>query len=100
MTDSIVKLEFDDDLASIRHRFGWLGRGRVVLVVPWDMRFLSSGLDFNLLRREAERRQLEIAIVSADPERRGLARGCGFPAVASVEHAKAARVCPAYPGGV
>ncbi len=100
MTDSIVKLEFDDDLASIRHRFGWLGRGRVVLVVPWDMRFLSSGLDFNLLRREAERRQLEIAIVSADPERRGLARGCGFPAFATVENAKAARVWRVYPGGV
>jgi hypothetical protein len=55
------------------------------------MRFLSRGLDFDLLRREAERRQLEVAIVSTDPERRLLARGCGFPAFARVEEAREAK---------
>jgi hypothetical protein len=91
-TYSVVELQPQDDLASIRHRLGWLTRGRVVLVVPWGMRFLSSGLDFDLLRREAERQQLEIAIVSADPERRMLARGCGFPSFATVEGAKEGKV--------
>jgi len=85
---SLVKLQLQDDLASIRHRFGWLGGGRVALVLPWDMDFLSRELDFDLLRREAERRQLEVAVVSADPARRALARGCGFPAFASVTGAQ------------
>jgi len=55
------------------------------------MRFLSQGLDFDLLRREAERHRLEVAIVSPDPERRLLARGCGFPAFARIEEAQGAR---------
>jgi len=49
-------------------------------------------LDFGLVRREAERRQLEVAIISADPERRWLARGCGFPAFNSVEEAQKTEV--------
>jgi hypothetical protein len=60
------------------------------------MRFLSYELDFGLLRREAERRQLEVAIVSADPERRVLARGCGFPAFATVGGARGAKVWRAH----
>ena len=82
---TVVELPTQDDLASVLHRLDWVDRGRVALVLPWDLRFLSSELDFDLLRREAERRQLEIAIVSADPDRRTLARGCGFPAFASIK---------------
>lgn len=63
-----------------------------MLVLPWDMDFLSQGLDFDLLRREAGRYQLEIAIVAADPELRVLARGYGFPAFATVASAQEARV--------
>ena len=89
---SIVELQPQDDFASVRHRLSWLDRGRVVLVLPWDIQFLSRALDFDVLRREADRWQLEIAIVSADPERRHLARGCGFPAFASVEEAQRTEV--------
>ena len=91
-TCSVVELQPQDDFASVQHRLGWLGRGRVALVLPWDMRFLSCELDFGLVWREAERWQLEIAIVSADPERRQLARGCGFPAFTSVEEAQKTEV--------
>ncbi len=91
-TCTVVELQPQDDLASVRHRLSWLGGGRVVLVLPWDIHFLSHGLDFGLLRREAERRQLEIAIVSADPDRRRVARGSGFPAFASVEEAQESTV--------
>jgi len=91
-TCSVVELRSRDDFASVRHWFGWLESGRVALVLPWDMRFLSRRLDFDLVRREAERRQLEVAIVSADPERRALARGCGFPAFSGVEEAQKAAV--------
>jgi len=61
------------------------------------MRFLSSGLDFDLVRREAGRCQLEVAVVSADPERRQLARGCGFPAFSSVEEAQGTEVWRSRP---
>ncbi len=91
-TCSVVELKPQDDLASVRHRLSCLGRGRVALVIPWDMRFLSRDLDFDLLRREAERYQLEVAIVSADPVRRWLARGCGFPAFASLKRTQETEV--------
>ena len=96
-TYSVVELQPRDDASSVRHRLGWLGGGRVALVLPRDMRFLSCALDFDLLRREAERRQLEVAIVSADPERRRLARGCGFPAFTSFDEARATEVWRSRP---
>jgi hypothetical protein len=89
---SVVELQPQDDFSSIRHQLGWLDRGRVALVLPWDIRFLSNELDFGMLRREAERHQLEITIISADPDRRTLARRCGFPAFARVEDAQSAEV--------
>lgn len=62
----------------------------MALVLPGDMRFLSRGLDFDLLRREVERQRLEVAIVSTDPVRQQLARSHGFPAFASVREAQEA----------
>jgi len=94
---SIVELQPQDDFASVRHRLSWLERGRVALVLPWDIHFLSRALDFDILRREADRSQLEVAVVSADPERRNLARGCGFPAFASVEEAQRTEVWRSRP---
>ncbi|MFO7743238.1 MAG: hypothetical protein R6X31_13095 [Anaerolineae bacterium] len=87
---AVVPLERQDDRASLRYRLDAVSDGRVALLLPWDIPFLSRELDFDLLRREARRRHLEVAIVSPDPERRALARGCGFPAFPSVEEACAA----------
>ena len=89
---SVLELQLQDDLASIRRRLSLLDRGRVALVLPWDIRFLSRALDFDLLRREAKQWQLEIAIVSADPERRSVARGSGVPAFTSVDDARRTEV--------
>jgi hypothetical protein len=88
---TVIELQTQDDLASIRRRLDQVADGRVALVIPWDMQFLSRKLDLDLLRREAERRQFEIAIVSADFERRGLARRSGVPAFASAADAKRAQ---------
>lgn len=90
MAMHVVELQSQDDLASIQRRLSWLGGERVALVLPWDIRFLSRKLDFDLLYREAERYQLEVAIVSADPGRRRLARESGFPSFASVKAAQRA----------
>ena len=89
----IVVLELDphDDLATIRRAFAGIAERRVALVLPWELHFLSEALDFDLLRREAQRRRMEVAIVSPDPDRRELARARGFPVFASVEDAQAQR---------
>jgi len=89
-TCPVVELEPQDDLTSIRRRLDLLDGGRVALAVPWDMRFLSRELDFELLRRVAERQGLEIAILSNDLERQQLAQGCGFPAFFTAEQAQQA----------
>ena len=96
-TCSVVELQLQDDLTSIQLRLDRLDRGCVALLLPWDMRFLSRELDFELLRRVAEQRQLKIAIVSSDLERRQLARGCGFPAFSTVEQAQKTEVWRSQP---
>jgi len=86
---AVLELYPQDDRASLRHRLDAVTDHRVALLLPWDADFLSRELDFDLLRREARRRRLEIAIVSPDPERRQLARGCGFAVFTTVEDARA-----------
>jgi hypothetical protein len=86
---AVLELHPQDDRASLRYRLDGVTDHRVALILPWDTCFLSRKLDFDLLRREARRRQLEVAIVSPDPERRQLARGCGFAAFSTVEAARA-----------
>jgi hypothetical protein len=86
---TILELHPQDDRASLRYRLDEVSDRRVVLLLPWDADFLSRELDFDLLRRDARRRGLEVAIVSPDPERRQLARGCGFTAFATLEDAQA-----------
>jgi hypothetical protein len=86
---TVIDLRVHDDMASLRYRLDRVDDGRVALRLPWDLRFLSRQLDFDLLRREAQRRDLEVAVISEDPERRQLASGCGVPAFGTVEAAAA-----------
>ena len=96
-TCATVTLLPDDDFHLVRHRLDRVKRGRVALVLPWDARFPADEVDFDLLWREAERRQLELAIVSPDPERRALARSRGFPVFPTVERAQQAAVWRSRP---
>jgi hypothetical protein len=88
---TVLELAPEDDFASLRYRLRALEPGRVALDLPWDAGFLSRQVDFDLLWREAEACGLEVAIVSADPERRGVARAAGFPTFANVSAALGAR---------
>jgi hypothetical protein len=98
---AVIELSIADDVASVRDRLRPIRVGRVVLVLPWGLESFSRPIDFQLLRREAERRHLEIAVVSEDPARRRLAKGAGVPAFSSpqrAEHAKSwARKTPQPP---
>ncbi|MFW6115697.1 MAG: hypothetical protein ACOC7Y_01410 [Chloroflexota bacterium] len=88
---AVVDLQPHDDRTSLRYRLDAVSGGRVALRLPWDHPFLSRQLDFDVLRRQAGRKRLEVAIVSPDPERRQLARACGFAAFSTVEAARAAK---------
>ena len=94
---TVVELQTQDDLASIGHRLDQVEGERIALVIPWDMQFLSRRLDFDLLRREVGRRQLKVAIVSTDFERRGLAHRCSVPAFARISDAESAQKWRARP---
>lgn len=91
---AVIYLQEGDDLAVLRDRLRRAQDGRVVLVLPWESSLFSRPLDAELVRREAERLGLEIAIVSEDPERRRLVRLGGLPVFPSVERAKGAREWP------
>jgi len=84
---TVIDLHVHDDMASLRYRLDQVEDGRVGLRLPWDLGFLSRELDFDLLRREAQRRGLEVAVISEDPERRALASDCGVPAFVSAASA-------------
>ncbi len=90
----IISLQPDDDLAVLRHHLRRARNGRAVLVLPWDTRLFSRPLDGELVRREAERLGLEVAVVSEDPDRRAYVRWLGLPAFSSVAEAKAAPEWP------
>jgi hypothetical protein len=86
----VIHLQEDDDLAALRSYLRRAQDGRVALVLPWEARLFSGPLDGELVRREAERRGLEVAIVSEDPHHRAMARWAGLPVFASVSRAQAA----------
>lgn len=87
--DTVIELQPQDDRASVGRQLGRVADGRVVLVVPWNLRFLSRPLGFELLWREAERRCLDLAVVSVDAEQRHMAAEAGFPVFPTVEQAQA-----------
>jgi hypothetical protein len=88
---AVVELQPHDDMASLRRYLDQVDQDRVALRLPWDLHLLSRDLDYDLLRREAWRRHTQVAIVSPDPARRQLARGCGFPVFSTTEAALSAR---------
>ncbi|TET53150.1 MAG: hypothetical protein E3J64_04035, partial [Anaerolineales bacterium] len=80
-----------EGLASVQDRLRSIKAKRIALSLPWDVKAFSTQLDFELLRRAAERRGLEIAIVSEDPDRRRLARSCGLSAFSNAARAQRAK---------
>ncbi len=86
----VIHLHVDDDLSVLRSHLRRAQHGRVVLSLPWDAHLLSRPLDCELLLREAERLGLEVAVVSPDPERRGLARRMDLATFSTVDRARVA----------
>lgn len=90
-TKQILHLEKDDDIDVIREKLERAQAGQVLLVVPHNSRAFKSPLDFRLLRRQARRLALEVALVSNRPVTRDLAAQEGVRVYGSIWRSKRAR---------
>ena len=87
----IIPLDSDDDITSICDRLDWAGESQVVLVLPEDGGALREGLDLVRLRRHADRRRLDVGLVTAVPDITRQAKALGLPVFISVETAEHSR---------
>ena len=90
-TKQILHLEKDDDIPVIREKVERAQARQVLLVVPHDSQTFKSPLDFRLLRRQAKRLALEIALVSNHPVTRDLAAQEGVRVYGSIWRGKQSR---------
>jgi hypothetical protein len=82
---SIIQMEPDDDIGSLREKLEQAESERVVLVVPRSAKVLRNPVRLKLLRRYARQAAREVAIVAEDGEVRRLARAEGFRVAGSVK---------------
>lgn len=76
--ESVVEVDRDDDLTSVRSKLESVRVPRAVLVIPGSVKTLGDGLQFRVLRRLQRELGLDLVVVSDDLNRRGLARENGF----------------------
>jgi hypothetical protein len=86
-----IFLDSADDIVSICDRLDWAAGPQVLLVLPEDDGAVLTGLDLVRLRRHADRRRLEIGLVTAVTPLARQAKALGIPAFATVEEAQAHR---------
>ncbi|HEX9016345.1 MAG TPA: hypothetical protein VF960_10175, partial [Chloroflexota bacterium] len=79
--ESIIEVDLDDDLTSVRSKLESSPLPRAVVVVPPRAKTLREGLEFRVLRRLQRELGLDVVVVSADMNRRGMARENGFTMV-------------------
>ncbi|MCS6801858.1 MAG: baseplate J/gp47 family protein [Chloroflexota bacterium] len=82
---TVLPVEPDDDIGSLREKLDLAESRRVVLVVPRSARLFRNPVRLKLLRRYARQVAREVAIVAEDGEVRRLARAEGFRVARSVE---------------
>jgi hypothetical protein len=75
---TIIPVDPDDDIGSLREKLDQAESRRVVLVVPRSARLFRNPVRLKLLRRYARQAAREVAIVAEDGEARRLARAEGF----------------------
>lgn len=85
---AVVYLDPEDEITGAVARLRALPGGNVVLVLPPGSRIATSRINFRLLGREARRRDLRLATVSAEPAVRAISVAAGVPAYDSVDAAE------------
>lgn len=87
----VIPLDSDDDIVSICDRLDWAGADQVLLVLPEDGGVLAEGLDLVRLRRYADRRRIEVGLVTAVSPIKQQAKAIGLPTFTTVEAAETSR---------
>lgn len=87
----VIYLDEEDDLISVCDRLDWCGAVRVILVLPPAGRLFTEAVDLVRLRRHADVRRLEVALVTPDGGIRQEARAQGIPGFATVRAAERRR---------
>ncbi len=90
MTEQIMYLEDNDDIASIRDRLDWARAERVLLIVPSRCRALTNAINLKLLQRHAANLALDVALVSRKRGIRKLSRELDIDVFTSVGQAQQA----------
>ncbi len=85
MKVQIIHLEEHDDLSSARDKLGWVKAPRALFVWPEFGTPIRRQLDLVLLKRRASELNLQLGLVTHDPQVRDHARQIGMPVFESVE---------------
>lgn len=88
---NVITLHAEDDIISICDRLDWSGAAQALLVLPPQGDALLDGLDLVRLRRHADRRRLEIGLITPQKKLARQARALGIPAFATVREAQRGR---------
>ena len=83
-------LDNDDEITDAVARLRGASDAHVVFVVPPGSRIATGRINFKLLAREAETRDLGMAIASRDEQVRALAASAGVLVAATADEAEAA----------
>ncbi len=85
-----ITIKPTDDRYTVREALFRVDDDRVLVTLPWDVEIgWSQPFDFEIQRRAAEHRHIEMAWVIEDPDRRPVARLSGLPVFGSAEAAEA-----------
>lgn len=87
----IIALDSEDDIISICDRLDWAGEKQVLLTLPEDGGVLAEGLDLVRLRRHADRRRIEVGLVTAVFPLSRQAKALGLPTFVTIESAQTSR---------
>jgi len=87
---TVCYLEVDDEITGAISKLRVIRDGEAVIVVPMGSRIATSRINFKLLTREGNERQLNLVAVSDDSSVRALAISAGLPAYDSIAAAEQA----------
>jgi hypothetical protein len=84
-----ITIKPTDDRYTVREALFRVDDDRVLVTLPWDVNVgWLQPFDFEIQRRAAQERHLEMAWIIEDPERRSVARLAGLPVFGSVAAAE------------
>ena len=88
MKTQVIQLEPIDDVTSVRDKMSWAKARRVLLVFPPRARILTRTLDMRLLRRQAIKLGILLAIVTRSRDLRRIAVNEGIPVFTKTSRAQ------------